>query len=267
MKSKFLYPISVVVTAAVTGIIGNRADDSFLKFLPFVIDTNISIKIWAAVMPFLVIVGALTAWLLHYRKALHLSSQINQLDERILRVIPLLITSPNPDDIVDRIIDDIFDLFDALQECGIALYKPDSSKNYLEVWRANGISAEKDAERAPFYIGNVNIPGKIKGLQGLAFQSKNMQTVQFWKEQNRVLITSMGYGDDVKPCYEGRNKRLLYSAMICCPILGESNDAVGVLCLYSQDRLAFDSENLCKLVQSLSTKFAAIIAVASRLTP
>jgi GAF domain len=244
-------------TAAIVGIIGNRADAAFLSALP-ILGNIITIRLWT--LPIIIVATYLPLCLTihHYRKAHAFSTKINRLDERLMRLLPQL-SSVSAEVITDRLIDDVFACFDFLQECSIAVYKPSPSNPAdLILWRDKGLSVEHIRS---FYIGDQRGHNFFVGVQGTIFKTQKQEVVHIWKEGSRIssdFNPSNNYPVDA-------SGRLSYQAMVCSPIINESNKTIGVLCLYSRSRVGFDSENTQKLVSSIAEKVSAILVAAQNI--
>lgn len=253
-----------VATAAVTGIIGNRADewfvDSALEFLAKSISINVGwlifILLWTLFCPIVVA--------LRFRDSLNNVSNLVEVGDVLARNI-LSLYEPisgrqDAEGEAQRFAQGLFRRIvqdRPFNKCGIAIYYPDPESRYLRLWEHYGEPNESDRTLA-FYIGSRSDADQIQQPVGIA--GKTFTTRKTWV----VHFDEKGVADDNDyfPC---RNEPPRYCSLICTPILdGVALDnmeekPIGVLCFYSTSVGIFDNSGVVTIVESLATRLSIVL--------
>lgn len=244
-------------TAAIAGIVGNYADrnlsrlDFFFKW---------SIDFWAFLIILALCLLPTLGMLIHYYSAHKLASRLNEMDDRLIRLLPSLYLGERSfqerEDSIRRVVKDlqqeVLRIFNSFQQCGIAIYLP-SNENYLVTWTHHSTPNEIDSTLS-FYIGidsSRNAPTGARGIAGETFLDGKTRVVH---------INEKGIPDN--PSYiRSPSGRIGYRALICASITDGASGrrSVGVLCFYSPHTNAFDSTSVQKLVEGLARRFSSVL--------
>jgi GAF domain-containing protein len=252
----FLGTLSII---AINGIVGNRADAGFLKVLPL-LHSPIKIPVWAVLALLLSTIFPLIVALQHYYKAHQIVTKLNKLDETLLLLLPKLYVTHDINEALKRLLEEFLsrtiDLVQLLDGCGIAVYGPDhNDRDYLTTW-CQLESPNENKEKARFYIGND--PNKKRGVAGYTFLDKTRRIVHLFKKNGGWQADNHEYIFLV----DSRSRRRSYTALITVPIIGDANDSLGVLCLYSNSITAFDSTAVQDLLIAIAGRLSAAMLVA-----
>jgi hypothetical protein len=266
---KFLWPLlTTITTAAIVGIIGNRADNLLMSNLwPFFQSSSLQ-AFWLVILGSLVIGVPLGLIALKYYLRLQSALNLIKLDDSLLRLMASISQDPNQQGAVSRLFEEFF--IDALElfkdGCRISIFTPDpKDPNFLRIWQSYRVPPET-IERVRLYIGdspNNNLP---KGIAGLVYKEKSLVIVHLdWQD----LKGASGNAGSLKadnPNYHTFSTRCTKKSqshwvVAGVPILDNSNNCLGVLCLDSKNREAFDSQIVQEGIDSLANRVAAIMVI------
>ena len=267
MKLDFRIQVIIIflLSAAVTGIVGNRADDFVVEVLPGFLSKPVVVQrgwlffvvAWAIFLPSVIYV--------RYRAALRNVSNLTKIGDRLSSHILSLYTAlpnsvtaeKNAKEVAKILFQDIIKdrPFD---DCGIAIYTPNSTQTYLNAWQWYS-TPNHASETVAFYVGGddgKNKPSSARGMVGTAFMQEKTQVFHFNKDgsadDNRYLPYSNG--------------RASYRSFICEPIIIslKTNQRIerrklGVLCLYSPSRNTFDNSGIQVTVKALAYRFSVVL--------
>ncbi|MBD2337987.1 GAF domain-containing protein [Calothrix sp. FACHB-156] len=252
----FLGTLSLI---AINGILGNRADAGFLQVIPLLYKT-INIPIWISIVVLLSTVFPLLIACQYYYKAHQIATKLNKLDETLLLLLPKLYVTPDINEALKRLLEEFLsrtiDLVHLLDGCGIAVYGPDhNDRDYLTTW-CQLESPNENKEKARFYVGNN--PNQKRGVAGNTFVDKTRHIVHLVKKNGEWQADNHEYIFLV----DSRSRRRAYTALITVPIIGDANESLGVLCLYSNNITAFDSTAVQDLLSAIAGRLSAAMLVA-----
>ena len=258
-----------VLSAAVEGIIGNRADALIPLVGPF-LRHEMRLRVASLV---LIMAGSAcipSFFLLRYRIAHRNATSLNRIDGSLNRSIAILHKSQDSQEraemakqMTDFLLQGVLKL-SLFQPCGIAVYRPDESSTCLIPWRRMG-RPNRDDKDLSFYIDNPNSfylgeseattpPSQVRGYAGKTFIDGKLRVAQFSKEGVDISGNGLRREEDSGGPYR---------ALICVVI--SSGDPytgnLGVLCLYSKVERTFNEsaqEFITTIAQRLSVVLEAI---------
>ena len=258
-----------VLSAAVEGIIGNRADALLPLIGPFF---QQEIKLQVAFL-ILIIAGSACVpsfFLLRYRTAYRNATSLNRIDGNLNRSIAILHKSQDSQERAKMarqttgfLLKGVLKL-SLFQSCGIAVYRPNDTNTRLKPWLRMG-QPNRDDDELSFYIDNTDsfylgeseatTPSlKSRWYVGKTFIDGELRVAQFNKEGGN----SSGNGPRREEDSGGT-----YRSLICVVI--SSGDpytgSLGVLCLYSKAERTFNEaaqEFITTIAQRLSIVLEAI---------
>jgi len=244
---------------AIQGIVGNRADYFFIRLIPL-FKVHITIPLWFAVILQLAIIFLCTVIVQRYRTAHQISAKLHSLDETLLLLLPKLCTVPDADQALRLFFEEFLcqtlDFLQPLDGCGISIYSLDPEEpDYLTTYCQCELPNEKPS-KARFYVGqNVNTK---RGIAGLTFLDKKSRIVHLSRKNGRF------YADDPEYIFLEPNnrRRFSYMSLITVPIIGDANDSLGVLCVYSSSLTALDSVSVRDILIALAGRLSAAILIA-----
>jgi hypothetical protein len=273
----FFAPITIIGFA---GIVGNRADALFLITFEFM-GKKIPVQIW--VIAVLVIVALLpsTFTALRFYRAHKISINLIELDDTLLRLLrefrqtynsPGLsffpASRPPSHEAIQRLVEELLektlDVFYLFQNCAIEMWYPDPvSPDYLILLgQANSVDTAR--ARTRFYIREQD--RLQSGLAGYTFIDREIRVAHISKK-NSVWVADLPEFLFVNG--RERANRFPYRTLIAVPILittiGQPERCLGVLCMYSLDTKAFDSDTVQKLICSIADRIASMCIITRNL--
>lgn len=257
--------VGFLLLAALTGIVGNRADAKFLEALPLLsfLNYTIKIKLWSLILLLLIIPSPALYILLKYQKALKRLSRLNQLDDRLLRLLVKLNNKANTVDTNNGFLQDFLKdalvALDATDSCGISIYCRDPGDlNYLMRWKWYSYPSLPMTESLRFYLGDSDQGDNSirRGVMGTTFRDKEVRIVHLYvKKEGRWEADNPDYimSSECPPPYPALITMALTTNM------HDDTPSLGVLCLYSTNVQAFDSPQVRALVKSLAQRLSIIM--------
>lgn len=263
--NQILASLAFIATAALAGIIGNRADRNLPELAPL-FQWILSFRLFFIVLPACLIPMMLL--LVHYYSAHKISSKLNQIDDRLIRLMPSLyleeIIQAQRERSIERIVGDlqreVLSLFNSFHDSGVAIYLPaEDNPDYLVIWKHHSTPNEADS-RLSFYIGYDgarNTPTGARGIAGETFLDGQTRVVHL--DRNQVPDNAAYIGSPIG--------RVGYKSLICAAIIKETPEqrALGILCFYSRSRDTFDSQSTQRLVEGLARRFCAVLRASGEL--
>jgi hypothetical protein len=236
---------SLIISAALQGIIGNRADAVFLQTLPIIgFIFKIQINLWVAIACILIVLTIFWLWITPLQRAHKLSGAIIQADDTLFRIL-LEVEENQIDDVVKDLLNSEFELYkkySITQSCLIKLYIPNQAKDYLKYWMHCG--AMYDAPR-DIYIGN-----NQSILQGMGNQKDEIAKAFLYKEGQSMLPQNRG---------RSNNRDITYRSGICVPVIGRGENCLAVLTVESSEERKFDSGNMKGIVASFALRLSLVL--------
>jgi hypothetical protein len=180
-KSVFIL-IGGVITIAVEGIIGNRADVLFVEGASWISSSvNQNAIPWIALVLLLMLSAVESFYLLQHIKLLKLAlrrtNKMVELDSSLLRVLASWIPTTKRDQEAKRILREV--LHDATTEFDDSTYRaavliPDANEEFLTCWSSYEMPQDS-IENMQFYIGN-NAQMKVEkgGVAGEAYMNEKI---------------------------------------------------------------------------------------------
>jgi hypothetical protein len=257
----FLSFSATLLVVAIQQIVGNRADELFKEFITPLFNGPIPIPLLLTVILLLAIILACVVIIQHYRTAHQISAKLNSLDETLLLLLPkLLYTAPDADQALRLLFEDFLhqtlEFLQPLDGCGISIYSLDpNDPDYLITYCQCELPNEKP-NKARFYVGQ-GINTK-RGVAGLTFLDQKSQIVHISRKNGKF------HADHPEYIFLEKNDRRRYSYMslITVPIIGDRNDSLGVLCLYSSSVTAFDSVSVQTILIAIAGRLSAAMLIA-----
>jgi len=258
---RVLQVIAFLCLAALTGIIGNRADAIVQEALPL-INQTVKIKLWAFTLLLLITPSPAVYLLAKYKKALQSLGELSALDDRLLRLLVKMRRDNKPqasENLVEDFLVDILKALDASGSCGISIYRRDSrDPNCLTRWKSSSRPLE-DSKDLKFFVGDSSSSdqSKKRGIAGKTFRDKKTRVVHLTSKDGRCVSDDPDYLMIQKEPYIPP-----YQTLITIPITTNVNDdseSLGVLCLYSGNRSAFDSGQVKDLITSLAKRLSIMM--------
>ena len=252
-----LFGLVFILTAIISGIIGNRAD-SIINLIVSNLEYR-DIYLYAISTVSLIVIALCLLLSLRYKAALEITFEINKIDEFILRAIASLYKVNSPQEksqLARRIAKNLFRKILSIslfKNCGIAVYlRPEASSDYLSCWEFYSFPNDND-ESLAFYVGaenDLSAPLAARGIVGTSFLTKKTLVVH---------LDRSGFADS--NLFLGRPSRVGYRSLISIPILGSEydKDSIGVLCFYSAKTSSFDKASVRPIAESLAIRFSAIL--------
>ena len=254
--AKILAPF--VILSVMTGIIGNRADDAFLRILPL-ISKPITLSLWSLLFLCLVFFAPSTIISWNFYQAHKVANKLNELDDILLLLLSKLDLNPDPTKglqlLVDEFLEETLYLFVDARRISV-FHRDPSDANYLIIWRSQQVPTET-VERTRFYIESPNLNQK-PGIAGTVFIEGILRVVHLSKNKQQWVA------DDPEYICVTKRKRQPYESLVAVPIIGNANEKLGVLCLDSNIKTAFDSEKIQELLRAVCRRLAAAILIANR---
>ncbi|MEL7495262.1 MAG: hypothetical protein AAGJ95_15060, partial [Cyanobacteria bacterium J06554_11] len=251
--------LAFLATAALTGVIGNRADAFLVNNLPALLSQEITLRAgWLATVAML-IAGLLLFAIIGYEAALRNASNLNRINDALARNISTLYipdsSRPEAQKNAKRVTRDLFKTIvkkRPFDTCGIAIYYPDPSGNYLRTWEWYSAPNE-NSESLGFYIGENsgrNAPIRARGIAGETFIDGETRIVHFQKDGTADNNLYMSFDRGTTS----------YRSLICVAILSDlDQSSIGVLCLYSREAKTFDSSGVRTIIESIAYRFSFVL--------
>jgi hypothetical protein len=273
-KSVFIL-IGGVITIAVEGIIGNRADVLFVEgasWIPSSVNQN-AIP-WIALGLFLMLSAVESFCLLQHIKLLKLAlrrtRKMVELDSSLLRVLASWIPTTRRDQEAKRILREV--LHDATTEFDDSTYRaavllPDATGEYLTCW-ASYEMPQDSIENMQFYIGNNGQTKAEKGgVAGEAYMEEKI-IIGHVEKMNNVWICT-----DCKSYRKFNGSRAVspYKSFANVPILAldplarNTPRCLGVVCFDSPQERIFDSKEMEGILFRIASRVAAAILIWQKL--
>ena len=252
-----------VLTAAATGIIGNRADTLFV-WLWEQFTAAMTLSAWPWFIVVVVLSGSLVfLWQRNkvLKRGLTAMNNVVLLDDSLLNLLPSLVSAKEREGEMRRFLEEL--LRDASRAFAGDVHRavillPDASGEYLKVW-AHYQMPEVSVIRTKFYIGK-EIDRK-RGVAGEVFLDRRLRIEHFteskgsWKSESNSYIVF----DAMRPYPP-------YRSFICAPIIGEkATYCLGVVCFDSESSTVFDSQEAKNLLLYLGRRIAAVLLVYRQL--
>ena len=265
--------VVLIASAAINGIIGNRADEIFQLVL-----NGLSGAFQHDALPWTIVVGVVVlagagigfCWLQIsvLQVALKRANKMIALDGSLLRLLASWQPTERGTRQVERLLKDV--LLDASSEfegdvSRAAILVPDVKGEFLRYWVGFDMPQESlnDLE---FYIGKDKLKRERDGgVAGEVFTS------------GRLLVGHMKRIDNFWVCdlemYKkprGRRPFPPYRALVSVPIMGSDPDkpdstrCLGVLCFDSYNEDAFDSQDVKEVLLMLASRIAAVILISEK---
>lgn len=250
-------------TAAAAGVIGNRVDahiDSVMPLLgkPTPLNTGTSVLVF-----FLCMVPS--AWfIIRYSNALKTTSNIYAIDDLLLTSLHEIYQSSDAINASKRTANLLFQSLikvKAFDSCGIAIYRPQPDGNYLTTWQQYSTPNEGSSSSLSFFIGDGNSsssPTSARGIAGTTYLDLSTRVVHIERRATEDVADDSLY-------LASPSGRVSYRSLICAAMI-HRNKAVGVLCLYSSIKDAFDKPEISKLVEGLAVRFTAVVLAEEGIT-
>ncbi|MBD2107286.1 GAF domain-containing protein [Nodosilinea sp. FACHB-13] len=256
MRRQLTPTLIFAASAAVTGVIGNKADVFVDKVLPF-LGKSLTFDVGTLVCILVLFSGPLTYTVIRHQAALRLVSDMHRLDDSLFRLIPSLYKASEAsekEDIrkksVKKLMTDLVKL-ETFNTCGVALYCRKAQSDYLTTWLRYSTPNETDDVALTFFIGDDSLQGSpsgSRGIAGLTFLDNQIHIVHFDKngdaDDNRYIESPAG--------------RIGYRSLICAAIPSE-NGNLGVLCLYSSHQDSFDRRGMRDVIQGIADRFSVLM--------
>jgi|GEM_PF-5983481 hypothetical protein len=254
--------LATLILAVTTNVIGNGASKVFEdKILPF-IKGSTGLPRWISITILLVVIFCSIIPLQHYRKAHQISSKLHSLVETLLLLLPKVYVAQDVDQalvlLLDEFLEKTLEFLQMLEGCGIAVYALDpQDPNYLAIL-SQVASPNEDASKARFYVGTNIIPHTPRGIAAFTFLEQKTCVVHLIRKNGQI------YADHEQYVYLLKRDRLRlpYKSLIAVPILGDGNNCIGTLCLYSSYYKAFDSPGIQTLLNAITGHLSAAMQIA-----
>ncbi len=258
--------IAFLLTAALTGVIGNRTDDFVVKVLPEFLSRPVTTNVGWILFSVLWMVGLPLVISVRYKAALRDVSNLNKIGDRLASNILSLYTpipnrvtaEKNARKVVRTLFQDIIEKNGPFETCGIAIYRPNSAQDCLNAWIWYS-TPNHASDSVAFYIGNDagrNNPSSARGVAGTTFMDGKTRVVHFDRYGRADTNLYLPYS----------NGRTSYRSFISTAISssvetqkGFASRRLGVLCLYSSGSETFDNEGIKTNVESLAYRFSLVL--------
>lgn len=270
-----LWAVAVlVVSAAINGIIGNRADE-LLQALIDLIGRALAHDAWpwivSGVIAILGIVGIALCWLQIsvLQGALRQANKMVELDGSLLRLLASWQPTQRRAHQIELLLKEV--LLDATTEFDgevnrASIMLPDVKRDFLRFWVGHNMPPES-REDMEFYIGKDQLKRERDGgVAGEAFYSERLLIGHMKRIDNFWVCDLESYK---KP--RGRRPYPSYRSFVNVPIMGsdpenaDSTRCLGVLCFDSQNEKIFDSDEVKEVLLMLASRVAAVILISEQL--
>jgi transcriptional regulator with GAF, ATPase, and Fis domain len=262
-----LWPIiATLLTLALSGVVGNRADSALLQLLPFFQQiVSVSVARWLIVMVVLLpslaigIPLGLTAFL--YYRSQQAAINLVKLDDSLLRLLSSFKQNQDREAaailLFQEFLEDTLELF--TDGCRISILRPDGDNSeHLTIWQSLRVPSET-IQRTQFYVGS-DSDNKRVGIAGLAFKQQTLKIVHLSWQKDKWSQDDKNYYDFVNRTTQ---KSMPYRAVVAVPIVDNTNPnkCLGVLCLDSMNEQAFDSKRVQDGLRSVADRISAILLI------
>lgn len=251
--------IAFVLTAAVTGIIGNSLYDLIPYILKYMMETT-TVSRWIFAVVSSILLPPIPILMLRHRDGSEIAATLIELDEWILLSIGTLYTTEDRNQVVSfcknmcrRAFQKILSVR-RFRNCGLAIYLPDPEGQTLRTWLAAGSPNEVDPSLS-FFIGDGIGTFNPTGGQGVAGQT-------YLDGETRVVHMNDDR-ESAKDCvfyFRSPMGTVSYRSFISVAI-SRGRDAAngGVLCIYSTDYKIFNSRAVVALVEAIAQRLSSVI--------
>jgi hypothetical protein len=259
------------VSAVFSGIVGNRADAGFVHFWEWAkADRSITFRVWPSIFftstILVIIIIAIYFFRIQFnlkikelKKALNISTKLNELDASILLLLSRLKQNSNRTSATNQL---LYELLSKIRETvpgvtSIWLCLPDEKdENYLKVCHADPAIASEIKEKVKFYVGEP-VPGIKRGLAGSAYVNWRMQVTSF-------SVNKVGTREPTNPEYIifGNANATSHTTTAAVVIIDDDNKRLGVMCVDSFKPDIFESTQMKDLLKEISRRLARILVVS-----
>jgi hypothetical protein len=251
--------VGTLTIIAAQGILGNRADAALVSILPF-LTIPIKVPLWFALVFVILVVSPCVLVIQRYHAAHQISVKLHSLDETLWYLLPKLCEAPDASLALKRFFDEFLEqtleFLQLLDNCGIAVYAPDTSDpNYLTTLFYLE-SPNESHDKARFYIGNGS--NTKRGIAGVTFLDQKSHVVHLSRKNGELHADHSEYLFFDNP----KRRRFPYKSLITVPIIGDAGDSLGVMCLYSNSATAFDSNAVKNLLVAIAGRLSTAMLVA-----
>jgi hypothetical protein len=260
-----LWPVTAtLLTLALSGVIGNRADSALLQLLPFFQQiVSVSVARWLIVMvvllPSLAIGIPLGSTAFLYYRSQQAAINLIKLDDSLLRLLSSF--KQNQDKkaaetlLFREFLEDTLELF--TDGCRISILLPNDDSELLTIWQSLRVPPET-IHRTKFYIGSED--NKRVGIAGLVFKQQILKVAHLSWQKNQWLPDNPDYYIFVQ---RSTRKSMPYRAVVAVPIVDNTDPSqcLGVLCLDSMNEKAFDSRKVQDGLRAVADRISAILLI------
>jgi hypothetical protein len=257
--------VAFMASAAVAGIIGNRADFLFVWLWGLI--TTAGLRAWVIILLLLLLIS----WILivfrwrHNRSLSHGLDTIDnvvKLDDSLLRLIPSLISAQDREGEMKRLLVEL--LRDATRAFAGDVHRasillPDTSRDHLRVW-AHYQMPEESVARLKFYIGQE--VDRKRGVAGEVFLDSQLRVVHIKEDNGHWKPDTGSY-----IVFDAKRPYPPYRSFVSVPIVvgEETTDCLGVVCFDSENLAAFDPPEIQYLLLKLGNRIAAGLLIYQHL--
>jgi hypothetical protein len=278
----FVPVFGLIAREAISGIIGNRADDllvNFIKknisFLSYTISINKAIQIEAWLLV-LFLFSLFPSYIIYsqFSRAHKVAVEFNELDElsmimiqqlrknyKHVQLVPGSNTPADAEKALKRFLEQVLNktsrAFSLYGECSSHIYLPNCSDSYLHPWCRSTSSRGPHIESC--YFGSSDHPPK--DLVSYTFEDRKIRLAHIERKGNQWISDNQDFRFVNEMQYE---PMFPYRAQISVPIIIEeetSQKSIGVLSLYSMDKDVFDDLAVQSMVDSVAKRISYILAM------
>ena len=266
--------ILFVITAAIAGIIGNRADALFILLLGLVTSSVSANSLPWIIIILILLIGLFTVvgfWG-NTKSNLKITNQIVDLDDRLLRLVPNLVSAGNLEEEMHRLIYKLLEratvVFDG-EVNRASLFLPDPDRKQLRIW--HGYQMPPESIRRTVFNIEVGGSGIMRGIAGETFLDGQPHVVHLRRENDQWRADR-----ESSYIFFDQDRRSLpslpYQSCVCVPISVGTDlaDRLGVVCFDSHNPIVFDSaetedSELQKRLIVLGGRFASTLLIYEEL--
>lgn len=253
-------PIWFLLVAAFSGIVGNRADSVFIAYLPYLIDTQISL--WIVLLIFFpIVISAIWFAIRNYRSQ-QAAIKFVRLDDTLFNNLSSIDRSIDLNEaeknIINAFLEGTLELF--ADGCRIHILRPDPQDNsYIKIWHSYGIPRET-VDRTQFYVG-IPSPDRRSGIAGKSYREKKIYVVKIEARNRQIVAKTNHCTSDDYISFAVNRREVPYKSFISVPIIDGSSNSLGVLCIDSRATNTFDPKAIRDLIDTVAVRIATIIAI------
>lgn len=256
----YIFPsIVFVLLAAVTGIIGNRADSGFLWVISR-INQPLPVPASVTLLVFLILLVFPIAKVAELEYARVIATKIIELDDVLFRSLSDLHSSPDPQKALKRIVESylshVLEIFD--EYIGVVVYIPDEQKEYLYPWTYRGIPQEQLAN-VSFSISGTEEKTPLRGVAGTVFLEGKLRIVHFSQREGRWLSNDSAFRYFENVSIDGK-----VQSMASIPIIDSSKSSIAVLCIISPYYKLFDSDRIQQVLLAIAQRLSTTMSLARK---